>query len=38
MRARLSNRGLDRKVFRKTASKCKAINSNPTLYRGGIRL
>lgn len=28
----------DRKVFRRTASKSKKININPTIYRGGIRL
>ncbi|UPW41928.1 hypothetical protein [Dipodfec virus RodF1_66] len=28
----------DRRVFRRTASKSKKININPTIYRGGIRL
>lgn len=31
-------RGKDRKVFRRTASKSKKININPTIMRGGIRL
>lgn len=28
----------DRKVFRRTATKSKKINVNPTIFRGGIRL
>lgn len=28
----------DRKYFTRTAVKAKAINLNPTIYRGGIRL
>ncbi len=28
----------DNKVFRRTASKSKKININPTIFRGGIRL
>lgn len=32
------NRGMDKKVFRRTAAKSKKINLNPTIYRGGIRL
>lgn len=28
----------DKKVFRRTASKSKKININPTVFRGGIRL
>ncbi|WGL31330.1 hypothetical protein [Dipodfec virus UOA04_Rod_939] len=28
----------DKRVFRRTASKSKKININPTIYRGGIRL
>lgn len=31
-------RGVDRKIFRRTASKSKKINVNPTIYRGGIRM
>lgn len=31
-------RGKDRKVFRRTATKSKKININPTIFRGGIRL
>lgn len=31
-------RGTDRKIFRRTASKSKKININPTVFRGGIRL
>lgn len=31
-------RGTDRKFFRRTASKSKAINIKPVIYRGGIRL
>lgn len=38
MRSKMRNRGLDARTFRYTASKTKRINSNPTLYRGGIRL
>lgn len=38
MRQKMSNRGLDRRVFRKTATRSKKINVSPTLYRGGIRL
>lgn len=34
----MSKRGLDRYVFRKTATRSKKINVSPTLYRGGIRL
>lgn len=30
--------GKDKKVFRRTASKSKKININPTIMRGGIRL
>lgn len=37
MRKRM-NAGLDRKIFRHTAVKSKKINTNPTIYRGGIRL
>lgn len=37
MRRRMS-KGLDRKVFRRTASKSKKININPVVFRGGIRL
>lgn len=29
---------VDRKVFRRTASKAKKINIDPKIYRGGIRL
>nr|CAI9751299.1 hypothetical protein WGDTHNWE_WGDTHNWE_CDS_0009 [Microvirus sp.] len=28
----------DKKVFRRTATKSKKINVNPTIFRGGIRL
>lgn len=28
----------DRRTFRRTASKSKKININPTIFRGGIRL
>ena len=28
----------DKKIFRRTATKSKKINVNPTIYRGGIRL
>uniref|UniRef100_A0AAU8AWG2 Uncharacterized protein n=1 Tax=Dulem virus 151 TaxID=3145628 RepID=A0AAU8AWG2_9VIRU len=28
----------DRREFRRTASRSKKININPTIYRGGIRL
>lgn len=31
-------RGTDKKIFRRTASKSKKININPTIFRGGIRL
>lgn len=30
--------GKDKRVFRRTASKSKKININPTIMRGGIRL
>lgn len=30
--------GRDRRTFRRTASKSKKININPTIFRGGIRL
>lgn len=30
--------GTDRKIFRRTASKSKKININPSVFRGGIRL
>ncbi|QXN75071.1 DNA binding protein [Microvirus mar19] len=36
-RKRMS-RNTDRKIFRRTASKSKKININPTIFRGGIRL
>lgn len=29
---------IDKKIFRRTASKSKKININPTIFRGGIRL
>lgn len=32
------NRRRDRKRFRRTATRSKRINLNPTIYRGGIRL
>lgn len=38
MRQKMSNRRLDSKVFRRTATHTKKININPTIYRGGIRL
>ncbi len=28
----------DNKLFRRTASKSKKININPTIFRGGVRL
>lgn len=37
MRKRMSS-GRDKKVFRRTASKSKKINIQPTIFRGGIRL
>lgn len=37
MRKRMSKKK-DNKVFRRTASKSKKININPTIFRGGIRL
>lgn len=33
-----TKRKTDKKVFRRTAVKSKAINVNPVIYRGGIRL
>ncbi len=30
--------GKDKKIFRRTATKSKKINVNPSIYRGGIRL
>lgn len=38
MRQKMRKRGLDAKVFRRTATHSKKININPTIYRGGIRL
>ena len=32
------NKMVDRKVFRRTASRSKKINIDPKIYRGGIRL
>lgn len=37
MRKRMRS-GLDKHIFRSTAVKSKKINTNPTVYRGGIRL
>ena len=37
MRKRMPG-GLDKKIFRRTASRSKLINTHPTIYRGGIRL
>lgn len=31
-------KGKDQQVFKRTATKSKKININPTIYRGGIRL
>lgn len=31
-------KSVDKKVFRRTASKAKKINIEPKIYRGGIRL
>lgn len=33
-----TNKGIDKKIFRDTAEKTKAINLPVRLYRGGIRL
>lgn len=33
-----TNKAIDKKIFRRTASKSKKINVNPVLYRGGIRM
>lgn len=33
-----AKRGLDRKIFRSTASSTKRINISPVIMRGGIRL
>lgn len=38
MRTKMHNRAKDARVFRRTATKSKKININPTIYRGGIRL
>lgn len=38
MRKKMSNKKIDRKVFRNTAIKSKKININPVIFRGGIRL
>lgn len=32
------NPSVDREVFRRTATRTKAINVHPRIYRGGIRL
>lgn len=34
----MSNVKKDKKIFSKTATKTKKANTNPPLYRGGIRL
>lgn len=31
-------KSIDRKIFKRTATKTKKININPTIMRGGIRL
>lgn len=36
--SRRMSRRIDRKVFRRTASRAKKINIDPKIYRGGIRL
>lgn len=33
-----TNAHIDQQIFRHTAVKSKAINVNPVIYRGGIRL
>lgn len=38
MKRKIMSRGLDRKVFRRTAARSKKINISPVVYRGGIRL
>lgn len=38
MKRRIMHRGIDRKVFRRTAARSKKINIAPVVYRGGIRL
>lgn len=38
MRKRITNRRLDRRIFRNTANKTRQINITPNFYRGGIRL
>lgn len=37
-RRKMSNVKKDKKVFSKTAVETKKVNSNPPLFRGGIRL
>lgn len=36
--AKKTRPSVDRKIFRRTASKSKKININPVIFRGGIRL
>lgn len=36
-RRRIVRRGRDKRYFSRTAQQSKAINLNPTIYRGGIR-
>lgn len=38
MKRRSVSRGRDRKIFKKTASRTRAINVKPMSMRGGIRL
>lgn len=38
MRRKPTNRGKDRRVFRQTADRTKAVNVRPVVMRGGFRL
>lgn len=38
MRRKVYNKAADRSFFKRSATKSKKINVNPSLYRGGIRL
>lgn len=37
-RQKITNRKKDKKIFRKTATKTKALNESALSFRGGIRL
>lgn len=38
MKRRIMRKGVDRKVFKRTANRSRKINLQPTIMRGGYRL